>query len=77
VVDHIGVDDSKPEMFTMDRSSGKLLKRFCHVEQIRIHLGSFGGWHAQLHDDVRNLSLCISSDVCNWWMLALSDPMML
>jgi len=31
VVDHIGVDDSKPEMFTMDRSSGKLLKRFCHM----------------------------------------------
>jgi len=57
VVDHIGVDDSKSEMFTM----GKLLKRFCLVEQIRILLGSFGGCYAQLHDDVRDLSLCMST----------------
>jgi len=73
VVDHIGVDDSKSEMFTM----GKLLKRFCLVEQIRILLGSFGGWYAPLHDDVLEYRLCISLEVCNWWMFSLTNSIML
>ncbi len=43
VVDYVSVCDTEPEIFAVDRSTGKLVKHFCQVKKVPIVFGSLGG----------------------------------